>query len=287
MRFIKPVALAATLALAVPAAPAGAASLRITFADKAGPGNTDLFTITPSGQGRQKITSGPAKDTLPTLSPARDLIAFTRDAPNNVRRLFAVGANGTGLHVIPNTLNGGAPSWSPDGSQIAFDTSHGDGPSRIFKISPTGTGRTQLTAGPADSNPDWSTDSKLIVFERQGQIWRMRADGSQLKKLTNKGKQPAWRPNDKHIAFVRKIDREGIGKSLALFVMEPDGSHVQQLTQKGGGKENDRRPAWEPNSRHLVYAATVGGVSKIRTLLFGGAVPAAPQNVTPGQTPAW
>jgi Tol biopolymer transport system component len=286
MRYPKPVALFAALALAVFAAPAQAAPLRITFAGKSGAGKLDLFTVTPAGQGRQKITSGPADDTLPAVSPARDLIVFTRDATNGVRRLFTVRPNGGVVQAIPNTLDGGAPSWSPDGALIAFDSSHGAGPSRIYTVDPSGAGRTQLTDGPDDSFPDWSPDSARIVFERQGQIWTMNADGTHLAKLANNGTEPAWAPNGEHIAFIRKINREGLGKSLALFVMDADGSHVKQLTLKGQVKENDHRPAWEPNSRHIAYAATVGGGTKIRTILFGGSNPDGVA-VTPGQTPAW
>jgi TolB protein len=283
MGYTKPVALAATLALGVLAAPAAAAPLRITFAGKSGPGNRDLFTVTPAGEGRKKITSGPADDAFPTVAPARNLVAFARTAPNDVRRLFTVPPNGGAAKSIPNTLDGGAPSWSLDGARIAFDSSHAAGPSRIFTIAPNGTGRVQLTAGPTDSYPSWSPDSKLLVFQRKGQLWRIRADGSQPKKLTNNGKQPAWRPNGKHIAFIRKVD----GKGLAVFTMEPNGSKVKQLTLIGPGKENDSRPAWEPNSRHVVYGAVAAGQSSIRTILFGGSIPATPENVTPGETPAW
>jgi Tol biopolymer transport system component len=278
MGYTKPVALVATLALALAglASPAAAAPLRITFAGESGPGNLDLFTITPAGQGRQKITSGSAKDTLPAWSPARDVIVFTRDAPNGSRRLFAVGPSGSGVHAIPHTVDGGAPSWAPDGGLIAFDTSHGDGPSRIYTVTPSGGSLTPLTNGPADSYPDWSPDSKRIVFQRKGELWRMKADGTQLKRLTDHGKQPAWRPNGKHIAFVRKVN----GKP-AVFAMGPDGSHVQQLVQKG------ERPAWEPNSRHLAYGAPAAGGFEIRTILFGGANAPVPEHVTAGQTPAW
>jgi Tol biopolymer transport system component len=283
MRYPKPVALVATLALAVFAAPAVAAPLRITFAGKSGPGNRDLFTVTPAGEGRKKITSGPADDAFPTVAPTRTLVAFARTTPSDVRRLFTVPPAGGAVHAIPNTLHGGAPSWAPDGARIAFDSSHGAGPSRIYTISPNGAGRTELTAGPSDSYPSWSPDSKFVAFQRKGQLWRIRADGTQLKKLTNNGKQPAWRPNGKHIAFIRKVD----GKGVAIFTMEPNGSNVKQLTLKGPGKEKDSRPAWEPNSRHVVYAALAAGQSSIRTMLFGGSVPATPENVTPGETPAW
>ncbi|HKP90111.1 MAG TPA: hypothetical protein VJT75_09075 [Thermoleophilaceae bacterium] len=285
MSYTRPAAVLAALALVgLAATSADAASLRIALSGQTAPGNLDIYTVAPNGDGRQKVTSGQADDTLPYFSPARDQIVFTRKPPSGPRRLFMVRPSGANVHVLPNTTDGGAPSWSPDGALIAFGAA-GDG---IHTIKPDGTGGKQLTDGASDANPTWSPDSARIAFERGGEIWRMDADGTNLKRLTKKGAQPAWRPNGKNIAFVRKTNRGGAGKSLAVFLMEPDGSHVAQLTLKGGGAaEKDRRPAWEPNSRHVAYGATAGGGSKIRTMLIGGATAATPENVTPGSTPAW
>src|SRR4051794_17165597 len=183
MRYHWPAALVAALALLGLAAPAQAAPLRIAFAGESAPGNLDLFTVTPAGEGRNKITSGPADDTLPAFSPARDQIVFTRIPANGVPRLFMVRPTGAGVHVVPNTLHGKAPSWSPDGVRIAFASTDGG----IYTVTPTGGARTQLTHGAGDATPDWSPDSSRIVFARHGQIWRMKSDGSQLKKLTSNG----------------------------------------------------------------------------------------------------
>src|SRR5919197_2190694 len=125
--------------------------------------------------------------------------AAARVAPNGTTHLFTVRPSGGGLHVVAHTLKGAAPSWSPDGALIAFDSSDGG----IYTVTPAGAARTQLTDGPDDATPDWSPNSKRIVFSRHGQIWRMRADGTHLKKLLNRGIEPAWAPNGKHIAFAR------------------------------------------------------------------------------------
>ncbi|MFL5782691.1 MAG: hypothetical protein ACJ760_15340 [Thermoleophilaceae bacterium] len=282
MRTPKAAVLVAALALAGLPATAHAARLNLALSGKSSAHNLDLFTITPDGTGRTKLTSGPAQDLLPAFSPARDLIVFTRVPASGPRRLFTVKPTGGAAHPIANTLKGSAPSWSPDATRIAFSTSDGG----IYTIAPNGAGRAQLSHGPTDATPDWSPDSTQLVFARQGQIWRMNVDGTHLKKLNSDGIDPAWQPNGKHIAFVRKVARAG-GKSYAVFAMNADGTHVKQVTLRGDGpKEDDRRPAWEPNSRHIAYAASAAGQSKIETILFGD--PKAPSVfVTAGQTPGW
>src|SRR4051794_39730786 len=265
MRTPKVAVLVAALALAGLPATAHAARLNLALSGKTGAKDLDLFTVTPDGSGRTKITSGPAKDLLPAFSPARDLIVFTRVPASGPRRLFTVKPSGGASHPIANTLKGSAPSWSPDAARIAFSSSGGG----IYTIAPNGSGRTQLSSGPTDATPDWSPDSTQLVFARQGQVWRVDANGTHLKKLAGDAIEPAWQPNGKHIAFVRQVDRAG-GKSHAVFAMNADGTHVKQVTLKGDGpKENDRRPAWEPNSRHIAYAAGAAGQSKIETILFG------------------
>ena len=272
MRCPTAVALVGALTLACLAAPAAAAPLRIAYAAESAPGNLDIFTVTPSGDGAQRITSGPADDSFPAFSPARDEIVFQRVKPSGARKLFLVTPSGKGVHPIPHTLHAGAPSWSPDATRIAFASSTGG----IVTVGPGGGSPKQLTEAHGDATPAWSPDSAHIVFARRGQLWLMRGDGSHLRKLTAHGTEPAWSPNGEHIAFVR----ETADGNRDLFSMNPDGTHVERLAT------NARRPAWEPNSRHIAFATGTGPASKIKTLLFVS-LKHRTTRVTAGVTPAW
>src|SRR3954470_4823979 len=113
MRTPKVAALVAPLALAGLPATAHAARLNLALSGKAGAGNLDLFTVTPDGTGRTKITSGPATDLLPAFSPARDLIVFTRVPASGPRRLFMVKPTRAAVHPLADTTEGrGACGWA-------------------------------------------------------------------------------------------------------------------------------------------------------------------------------
>lgn len=95
------------------------------------------------------------------------------------------------------------PQWSPDGGKIAFTSLSSTGESDIFAINADGSGLVNLTNSPGqDLDPVWSPDGSSIAFvsyrERNGEIYVMRADGTNPINVSNLPQtnefQPAWRP---------------------------------------------------------------------------------------------
>jgi TolB protein len=104
--------------------------------------------------------------------------------------------------------------------------------------------------------PSWSPDGNRIAFQsnRDGQydIYTVRADGSDLRRLTNDRSTdgaPTWNPTGTQIAFTS--DRGG---SNQIYVMSADGGPATKLTDEPVKAD---RPTWALN--YIAYSAEIRG----------------------------
>jgi Tol biopolymer transport system component len=70
--------------------------------------------------------------------------------------------------------------------------------------------------------------------------------------------QPAWSPDGRRIAYVRRI---GEGGRLDLFAMTSEGKGRTRLTNTPAP---ERDPAWSPDGTRIAYAARTGGAGPFR-----------------------
>ena len=175
-------------------------------------GGAQVAIVNADGSGFRELTSGSNNNGFPSMSP---------DGRRFVYRTF--GADGDGLRIMDiatkqvTSIGDGYdnfPLWSPRGDVIMFSRQV-NGDYEIYSIKPDGTGLKRLTnARGNDAHMAWSPDGTHIAFastrmgfkdemtytdapQPYGEIFVMRADGSDLRQLTDNQWEegtPAWRP---------------------------------------------------------------------------------------------
>jgi Tol biopolymer transport system component len=120
-------------------------------------------------------------------------------------------------------------------------------------IVPGANGRIVFTSDRTGANPG---SGNYDDFE----IWSMNADGSDLKQLTNRpgeDREPVWSPDGTKIAFVSygkdtsiPVAERVVGSSSDIFVMNPDGTGITNLTKTSGF---DDEPAWSPDGLKIAW----------------------------------
>lgn len=126
---------------------------RIVFESDRG-GGQQLYVMSASGGGAQRISFGQGRYSTPVWSPKGDLIAFTKQAGGQ----FSIGVmtpEGQRERILTSSFHAEGPTWSPNGRVIMFFKDVGGG-SKIYTIDVSGRFEQVLPTPGFASDPSWS-----------------------------------------------------------------------------------------------------------------------------------
>jgi TolB protein len=188
-----------------------------------------------------------ASATSAAMPPAAggSAIVFVSNRDNGNRELYVINRDGSGLRRLTyNSLLERQAAWSPDRTQIAFSAADASGNFDLYVIGADGTGQHRITTDPArDDSPQWMPDGR-ILFQRDSRAWIVNADGSNAAELpTGPGDAltPTASPRGNVIAFA---STRGVGTVDAIYVMQPNGKGLRQLSHPSAGQ--DVQPRFSP-----------------------------------------
>ncbi len=158
----------------------------------------------------------------------------------------------------------------------------------------------QLTTDDDAEDPAWSPDCSRIVFSRDGSLWTMNNDGSDVTRLTSHdgsySDEPAWSPDGTRIAYSRGRRNDDGNWFSHIYVVNVDGT---ERTKVSKGDVHDSLPTWSPDGAKIAFQRLAGDgrdenghfINGDRYVAVMDPVGSKPFQLTPGSwwdhAPAW
>ena len=229
----------------------------------------DLFVMEVDGSSQRRLSSSLQIRTNPSLvsvSPdSRKALVFCHLEPTSYGLCSLDLSRPDEPMLIMEAYNFLDASWSPDGLQIAYNlvqTEFSGGETiavgDVYIMDSDGTNVRQLTDNSVrDWFPHWSPDGATLAYMREYELWLMRSDGTEKRRLIEGfSRRVAWSPDGRMIAFESGSTRydDNPYNNMDIWVVNADGSNPRNLTNTPG--VTDWNPSWSPDSARIVFEST-------------------------------
>jgi len=155
------------------------------------------------------------------------------------------------IQVTVNASSIQPPPCTTNCGRIVF-VSDRDGNNEIYTCTADGSNITRLTNDDAaDEDPAWSPDGTRIAFTREGNLFIMNANGSNVvqKTFTSDVWKPAWSPDGNKMAFTDIYTEYGWG---VIMVMDLTNGAVSELLYTAG-EYVFPTPSWSPDGTKIAF----------------------------------
>jgi Tol biopolymer transport system component/serine/threonine protein kinase len=191
-----------------------------------------------------------------------------RTHPSVDGKIFAQITNDAGAELFP--------SLSADGSTVVYATKT-SGNWDIFLHRAGALEAINLTkdSDADDTQPAFSPDGSFIAFRSErngGGIFVMRNDGTNVRRVSDAGFNPAWSPDGRQLVYAEESiarPEDRAGRVSHLWIVELATGHRRALT-----KDDGVQPSWSPNGQFIAYwAIDLDGDRDLWTIRAAGGPP--------------
>ncbi len=226
----------------------------------------DIYMKSVDGVAITQLTSDPASDIHPVISPDGTRLAFASDRGGNWDIWVMPIAGGQPVQVTHGASDDAHPSWSPDGNQLVYCSLPASGGQWELWLSDTTTGANRKFIG-YGLFPQWSPVDDVILFQRARErgshlfsIWTITLVDGEPRYPTELASSaryamilPTFSNDGRYVAFTTVAPTESATRGLSavretsdIWLMYADGRSRIRLTD---GYTVNHAPAFAPNGR--------------------------------------